>query len=204
MRTGERSDARDNRRRILAAARHAFASAGPQVSVREIARRAAVSVATVYRHFPSKESLVAEAFAEQLTTCREIVAEGMAQPDPWDGFCLVVEKLMVLHARDQGFARAFALQVFRPSELAEERDRTLHDLAALMRNAKEAGSLRRDVTLADVNMVLMANEGITSPSTAAKVAAARRFAALITQSFRAGPDNAPLPPTPRLAFPALG
>lgn len=202
MRSGERSDARDNRLRILAAARHTFASEGPRAPVREIARRAAVSVATVYRHFPSREDLLAEAFAEQFTTCREIVAEGLAAADPWDGFRLVIEKLMVLHAHHQGFARAFASQVVPPAERAEERGRTLHDLSALMQNAKDKRALRRDITLVDLTMVLMANNGIAAPSTASKVAAARRFAALVAQSFSEGPNTVPLPATPRLAFPA--
>ena len=49
-----RSDALDNRERILDAARAVFAAEGLDVPMREIARRAGVGPATLYRHFPTK------------------------------------------------------------------------------------------------------------------------------------------------------
>ncbi|WP_206685957.1 hypothetical protein [Kribbella qitaiheensis] len=62
----------------------------------------------------------------------------------------------------------------------------------------EAGSLRDDLVLEDVSLVLIANEGIRAESPEMRVAAARRFAALILQSFRANPAARPLPPAVRL------
>ena len=44
-------------------------------------------------------------------TCRAIVDEGLADPDPWHGFCLVIEKVCELHARNRGFAAAGMLPV---------------------------------------------------------------------------------------------
>ncbi len=35
-----------------------------------------------------------------------ILGEGLADPDPWRGFCLVIEKICELHARDRGFSTA--------------------------------------------------------------------------------------------------
>jgi AcrR family transcriptional regulator len=58
-----RSDARDNRELILDAARAVFAADGLNVPMREIARRAGVGPATLYRHFLTKEMLVTEALA---------------------------------------------------------------------------------------------------------------------------------------------
>ena len=102
-----RSDALDNRERILDAARAAFAAEGMNVPMREIARRAGVGPATLYRHFPTKQLLATEAFTDQLCACRAIIDEGLADPDPWHGFCLVIEKVCELHARNRGFAAAF-------------------------------------------------------------------------------------------------
>ncbi|ROO90814.1 TetR family transcriptional regulator [Actinocorallia herbida] len=191
-----RSDARDNRARILAVARAAFAVDGIEVPIREIARRAEVGVATVYRHFPTKEALLAEAFAEQMASCAAIVAEGAAADDPWHGFCLVIERLMAVHALDRGFARAFTAGL--PAEFAAAHDRTLHLLADLVRRAKETGSLRRDFVLEDVSLALMANEGIRAETPGMRAAASRRFAALMIRSFQADPVLAPLPPAVRL------
>jgi AcrR family transcriptional regulator len=193
-----RSDARDNRERILSVARAAFAAEGIDVPIREIARRAEVGAATVYRHFQTKEALLTEAFAEQMASCLEIVKEGAAAEDPWSGFCLVIEKLMELHALDRGFARAFTSQLPQAAGLAADRDRTLRMLLGLMRRAKEAGSLRGDFVLEDLSLALMANEGIRAESPRMRVAASRRFAALMIQSFQANPVLVPLPPAVRL------
>jgi AcrR family transcriptional regulator len=199
----QRSDARDNRVRILGIARLAFAAEGLDVPIREIARRAGVGVATVYRHFPTKEALFAEAFTEQMATCSAVVEEGLAAADPWRGFCLVIEKLMAVHALDRGFSRAFTSQF--PQAVAyftADRDRTLRLLLELVKRARESGELRADFVLEDVILAMMANEGIRAESQEARVAASRRFAALMIQSFRADPDAEPLPPAVRLPLTA--
>jgi AcrR family transcriptional regulator len=194
-----RSDARDNRARILAVARAAFAAEGLDVPIREIARRAQVGPATVYRHFPTKEALFAAAFAEPMALCSTIVEEGLAAADPWRGFCLVIEKLMALHAQDRGFSRAFTSQLPAAVDyFTADRDRTLRLLLELVRRAKDAAGLRADFVLEDIVLALMANEGIRAGSPEMRVAASRRFAALMIQSFQASPVPAPLPPAVRL------
>jgi AcrR family transcriptional regulator len=55
----ERSDALANRQRILEAAREVFARRGLQAEVKEIAERAGVGIGTLYRHFESREGLLA-------------------------------------------------------------------------------------------------------------------------------------------------
>ncbi|MGX1032686.1 AcrR family transcriptional regulator [Streptomyces ambofaciens] len=77
-----RSDAEDNRERILDAARALFAAQGLRVPMREVARRAGVGPATLYRRFPAKQELITEACKDQLRACRAIVDEGLAHPDP--------------------------------------------------------------------------------------------------------------------------
>jgi AcrR family transcriptional regulator len=198
VRAKPRSDARDNRGRILAVARAAFAAEGLDVPIREIARRAGVGPATVYRHFRTKEALLTEAFAEQMAFCSAVVEEGLAAADPWSGFRLVIEKLMEMHARDRGFARAFISRLPRAVDFAADRDRTLGLLLTLVRRAKEAGALRADFVLEDISLALMANEGIRASSPEMRVAASRRFAALILRSFQANPVLEPLPPAVRL------
>jgi AcrR family transcriptional regulator len=197
-----RSDARDNRDRILAVARLAFAADGLDVSIREIARRAEVGVATVYRHFQTKDELLTEAFSEQVHLCSSLVEEGLAADDPWIGFSTVVEKLLEMHALDRGFARAFTSQLPHASGFTAERDRSLRLALKLIRRTKEAGDLREDFVLEDLSLAMMANEGIRAASPQQRLAATRRFAALMLQSFRAKPVAAPLPPAVRLPLTA--
>jgi AcrR family transcriptional regulator len=193
-----RSDARDNRERILAVARTTFAAQGLDVAMREIARRAEVGPATLYRHFPTKESLVTEVFTEQMAACTAIVDEGLADPDPWRGFCQVIEKVCELHARDRGFTAAFVSAFPRAIDFTAARQRALAKVAELARRAKEVGKLRPDFVPDDLIMVLMANSGIRTTSPTAAVAASRRFAALLIQGMRAESVIPPLPPAVRL------
>src|SRR4051794_2402941 len=67
-----RSDARRNRRRLLEAARGVMRQQGLEASLGEIARRAGVGNATLYRHFPTREALWEAVFAEYGSELEEI------------------------------------------------------------------------------------------------------------------------------------
>lgn len=54
-----RADAQRNRARILDAAEAVFAEFGTRASTEEVARRAGVAIGTVFRHFPTKDDLLA-------------------------------------------------------------------------------------------------------------------------------------------------
>ncbi len=194
-----RADARENRERILEAARAVFAAEGLNVAMREIARRAEVGPATLYRHFPTKEALALEAFADQMNACHTVVERALADPDPWRGFGYVVREICAIHARDRGFTAAFMAAFPRAVDFAALREYALVSVAELARRAKESGRLRADFAVDDLILVLMANRGIRAASPAARVAASRRFAALAVQAFQASAHTGALPPVPRLA-----
>jgi AcrR family transcriptional regulator len=65
---GLRSDARRNRNRLLDAARELAAEVGNDVALDEVARRAGVGNATLYRHFPSRGELLAALYADEVAT----------------------------------------------------------------------------------------------------------------------------------------
>ncbi|MGV9848740.1 TetR/AcrR family transcriptional regulator [Streptomyces sp. NPDC003442] len=194
-----RSDASDNRERILDAARALFATEGLKVPMREIARHAGVGPATLYRHFPTKQMLATEAFTDEMRACRAIVDEGQAEPDPWRGFCLVIERTCELHARSRGFTEAFMSTFPDAIDFVAEREYALRSMAELAHRAKDAGHLRPDFVLDDLVMMIMAHRGIHTTSKGARIAASRRFAALVIQAFQASPRRSPLPPVARLA-----
>src|SRR3982750_238761 len=81
-----RADAARNRTRVLGVARPAFAGAGLDVGVEEIARRAGVGKGTLYRRFPTKEALVRAIFDEILADFTRVAEEAGGLPDPWDAF----------------------------------------------------------------------------------------------------------------------
>jgi AcrR family transcriptional regulator len=192
-----RADARHNRDRILKAAREAYALHGIDVPMATIARRAGVGVATLYRRFPTRAALVTESFAEQLEHCVAALYEGLADPDPWRGFCSVIEQVCLTQATERGFTQAFLSQFPDYTEYAEERTRAEEALALLVQRAKDSGHLRRDFDVNDVVLVMLANSGATAGAGEEAAAASRRLVAYLLQSFRAGPA-APLPPPVRL------
>lgn len=196
---GLRVDAQHNRDRIVEVARETFAALGLDVPMVEIARRAGVGVATLYRRFPTKETLVTEAFTEQIQACASVIDDALADPDPWHGFCVVIRKVCEMQALDKGFTGAF-ISAF-PDAVAydEERARAERGFAELTRRAKDAGRLRADFALDDLTLVLMANSGLVTESTESAVAASRRLAAYLIQAFRAEGAE-PLPPATPLGL----
>jgi AcrR family transcriptional regulator len=60
-----RADATRNRERLLEAARAAFSDGGVSVSLEEIARSAGVGIGTLYRHFPTRDALIAEVYRNE-------------------------------------------------------------------------------------------------------------------------------------------
>src|SRR5947199_9600497 len=77
-----RQDARDNRERILAAADQVFGTRGETGSTEEVARLAGVGIATVFRHFPTKEALIEAALVRHFTGLLDQARAAAAAPDP--------------------------------------------------------------------------------------------------------------------------
>src|SRR4051794_13375922 len=173
-----RSDARDNRGRILDTAYAAFVAGGLDVSIREIARRPRVGPAPVYRHFPTKQLLLAAAFIEQSLAWRAALDDGLADPDPWRGFHIAVSRLCELQACDLGFAAAFKSTYPRAVDFGGLRTSSLMSAAALVARAKDTGHLRADVSLDDLLLMVTASNGIRASNPAARIAASRRYAQL--------------------------
>ncbi|MFD4507075.1 TetR/AcrR family transcriptional regulator [Streptomyces sp. NPDC058457] len=196
-----RSDARDNRARILDAARAVFGEEGLNAPMREVARQAGVGPATLYRHFPTKQALIAETFAEQRRACHAAVRDALTDPDPWHGFRSLVERICELHAHSRGFADAFMTAFPEAIDFASDRERTLHAVAELARRAQETGRLRPGFVVDDLILMLMAHRGLQDTPRGDRVTASRRFAAYVIEAFRAAPETGaptPLPPAPRL------
>jgi len=180
-----RADALENRLEILSAARRLFASQGIGVTMRDVARAAGVGPATLYRRFPTKKHLVNEAFADELRECREIVAQGSADVDPWRGLCAIVERIGVLNARNHGFVEAFAAEYPELDAFVAHRAELLAHLRGLCGRAAAAGTLRHDFAFDDFVLVLLAGRGLSTLPARQREAAARRFAVLALDALRA-------------------
>jgi len=190
-----RADARRNRDLVLAAARELFAQRGLSVPTNEVARHAGVGVATLLRRFPTRDDLVAAAFAEKMTAYRAAITDALAEPDPWVGFCRFIEHACAMQVSDRGFTDVLTSWFPPAPELEAQRDRVTRDFAALIGRAKARGALRRDFAHQDLVFILMANAGIVAAAADVAPAASKRMIAYLLQSFVA-PAAAPLPRPP--------
>ena len=80
----QRADARRNYERVLAAAREVFGELGVTAPLDEIARRAGVGNATMYRHFPTRRELVIAVYAGEVTALCELGRSLAADQSPGD------------------------------------------------------------------------------------------------------------------------
>ncbi|MEV1011710.1 helix-turn-helix domain-containing protein [Streptomyces sp. NPDC049881] len=205
-----RADARENRRRILGAARRLLAARGIDVPMAAIAREAGVGMATLYRRFPTRQELVAEVFAEQFAQCAALVESALEDPDPWHGLCTAVEGLAAMQAADHGFSAAFVGQLPEGPAVGDKLRQGMEGFARLVHRAKASGRLRADFAFDDLALVLMANGGVVAHApggTGAAGAASKRLVGYLLDAFRADavPRRALPPPVPadiaRVAFP---
>jgi AcrR family transcriptional regulator len=151
-----RSDAARNRERILAAASELFAESGADLSVDEIARRAGVGHATVFRRFPTKEDLVVAMFEERLNEVARAAEEAEQLDDPWEGLKTAMEHIAGKQVSDRGLFEAVATEMIGSPKLREARHRVMEPFARLLRRAQEAGAVRDDLEPQDVIFLVTA------------------------------------------------
>lgn len=171
-----RKDALRNREAILVAARELFADSA-EVSMCEVARRAGVGQATLYRNFPDRGALAAEVLGEHVERIAQLAAECAGDPDAF--FVLLrrlVESVVVLYPVGE-LAREDACV---DSQLERNRQRIAELMKGPLNDAKAAGTLRRDTSLEDVFLVLLMARGAMARSNgaAARAAAASRVLTL--------------------------
>ncbi|WP_329370948.1 TetR/AcrR family transcriptional regulator [Streptomyces sp. NBC_01483] len=190
-----RSDAERNRGRIIAAARRVFARDGLNASMASVAREAGVGIATIFRHFPAKEDLVAAVFADRMDAYADAVAVALDDPDPWHGFVGYIEAACAMQAADYGFADVLTTTFPTAKALEARRNEAYEGMVRLIGRAKETGRLREDFDPSDLVLLHMANAGVVNATGDAAPDAWRRVVALFVQSFEA-PARGPLPASP--------
>lgn len=136
-----RADGERNRARLIAAAKGAFAEKGAAVSLEHIAREADVSIATLYRHFPTRDELIAAVYQQEVTALIEAADQLMAEREPAaalrEWLMLFVEFLDAKH----GMAKAMDTLIGGPEPLYS---RTPHRLDVPI-NALVAGGVATGV-----------------------------------------------------------
>ncbi|WP_336207661.1 TetR/AcrR family transcriptional regulator [Nonomuraea sp. LPB2021202275-12-8] len=175
-----RKDAVQNRERLLRAARQLFADQGLDVPLEEIARTAGVSIGTLYNRFPTRDSLVAEVFADRVATVAALAEQALAMADPWDGFAGFLTGVCELQAGDLGY-NDFAVR-----GAALEGDRGYGLMRQILERAQGSGDVRGDVTLTDMAFVVWGVAATVRATYKVAPGAWRRHLALALDGLRAG------------------
>jgi len=186
-----RADARRNRARVLVAARSVFAEHGHEAQMDEIARAAEVGVGTVYRHFPTKEGLIAALVTDSFERISDAATRALDAEDPWEGFTGVLWYGAELLASNRGLTEA--LSVVPAVEGAGPIVQRLHATCeVLIRRAQETGQLRPDFCADDVPM-LMCGVGAATRKAHACRESWRRHLTILLDGMRAQAATGKLP-----------
>jgi len=159
-----RADAARNRTRVLDAARTAFAEAGLDVGVEEIARRAGVGKGTLYRRFPTKEALVRAIFEDILGEVERLVDEVDEEPDAGAAFAQFLSRAARMQASNQGFYDVVAQRMGAAALTEQQRESLLNALARPLERAQQAGAVRDDLVPEDVQLMFRMIGAATRPA----------------------------------------
>jgi AcrR family transcriptional regulator len=191
-----RRDAQRNRDAIVAAARQVFCDHGLEAPLEEIARRAGVGIATLYRRFPSRVELLDAVLADNLQAHIAAAEQALATDDPWDGFAFYLEQSCRLQAEDRGLNDVMGMRFLRATAVEAAKTRLFELVGQVVDRAQQSGQLRADLTPEDLAFLNWANTRILPAVRAAGAPEAwRRHLGLLLDGFRA--DRAhPLPQPP--------
>lgn len=184
-----RRDAERNRQRILDAAQVVFAQHGLQASLDDVARRADVGVATVYRRFPDKEALVEALFETRIGEIIDIVGQALVLPDGWDGLVHFLREVSRVQAGDRGLREIALSTGYGRSRVAAQRSRVEAGIKELIGRARREGTLRAEITANDVPLMLYMIGEVAQNTSGVRPDLADRYLGLLVDGLRAQPGT---------------
>jgi AcrR family transcriptional regulator len=155
---GPRADATRNRHQLLDVATRLFASAeaDAEPSMRAIAHEAGVGIATLYRHFPTRESLVDAVYRDQVSRLTTGARELLAQLDPPAALRRWMDLFGEWIATKNGMLDTL-LAMVESGEIAHAHTRTelLGAINDILEAGRASGELRADVPAEDIAAALI-------------------------------------------------
>jgi AcrR family transcriptional regulator len=150
-----RADARENRERILLAAREIFADQGPDAPLEEIARQAGVGIATLYRRFPDRGALLRGVAVDVL---RRVAQEAQLalteEPDAFQALARYMHRSLDL--RIGAVMPLLVSEVpLEEEEIARFRAEGSVSLQKIIDSAQAEGTLRPDVAFGDIGLLII-------------------------------------------------
>ena len=186
-----RADARRNRQAVIDAAKQLFAEKGLDAQMPDLARAANVGVGTVYRHFPTKDQLIAAIATEQFERMADRAREDLEAADAWDGLCDFIRFSVQVQADDRGLCEVMGSRPDLMDDAA--RSAGLVELGdALVQRAQRSGQLRPDIDWRDLPMISCGLGHLTHAGPVPSAGRWPRLVEIILEGLRA-PGTGSLP-----------
>ncbi|GAA1183203.1 TetR/AcrR family transcriptional regulator [Pseudonocardia alaniniphila] len=175
----KRADARRNFDALLTAARDSFAENGAHASLEDIARRSGVSIATLYRNFPTREDLVEEVHRDEVEAlCR--AAARLDDLEPWDALVTWLRRFVDYI----GTKLAFADALNRTTDSFQACRKAMRDAGGpLLERAQRAGVASPEPSIDDVLRMISGISAVEYVDDAQR----KRVLALALAGLRAAP-----------------
>lgn len=148
-----RSDAQRNRERLLSAAAPLSRVGGGELSLEQVARDAGVSIATLYRHFPTREALLLALSRDDAAAHSALAARLLATATPIRALEQWLHQMGRYGLTRPGMARAFRAAAADPTG-DEVYHTTVDALAGLLEAGRRDGAIRSDLGADDVILAL--------------------------------------------------
>lgn len=176
-----RKDATRNREAILAAARELFADCA-DVPLYEVARRAGVGQATLYRNFPDRRDLAAALLCEEMEQTERLAAAHAGDPD---AFFVLLRNIVDTIARLRSLGDLAREDSCVGSALHSRRRQLRELLTEPLRAAKATGTVRCDMTIDDVFLIVLMVKGAIdgTEGAAERATAAHQALALLLEGL---------------------
>jgi AcrR family transcriptional regulator len=143
----KRADGRRNYDAILATARRAFAEHGANASLEDIAARAGVAIGTLYRHFPSRESMVEAATRDGLAELIAHAQKAATAEDPRAALIDWMHDAIRHFSTFRGLVGILNQSMYDQGTPSHSMCITMHDSGAdLLQRAQRPGLIRADLT----------------------------------------------------------
>jgi len=180
-----RADSLRNRDLLLTAAKAAFGETGAEAPLEDIARRAGVGIGTLYRHFPTREALVAAVYARALEQLAGAADDLLAQRPAGQALEAWLDLLIDYMATKRVVAPALRADPGEGSRLyASASETILPALKRLTETAHAAGDIRADIGFEDIlRMMSGLSLGYEQPGWDV---GARRLLSVMMAGLRAG------------------
>jgi len=151
-----RADAARNRERLLEAAKAVFSGGASDASLEAVAKRAAVGIGTLYRHFPTREALYEAVYRREIEQLTEFAEHLTREPVPVDALRRWLRSAVEFIATKKGMSAALAIAVQGNPELRVYSFDSLTKAAGmLLDRAMAAGEIRSGISSEDLIRALI-------------------------------------------------